>query len=391
MYEDYQQKITSIRERGLFRSLKKVEKRRGSKIRVDGKEYLNLSSNDYLGIAVDEEFHKEFYQPMGDENRIDCFGLGSSSSRLLSGNSFLYDQLEKELALWYKKESALVFNSGYHANLGILPALTGKDDVVFSDKENHASLIDGLKLSEGEFFRFPHLDYDKLEEILKKKRNLYKKAVIVSESVFSMDGDRADLKRLAELKEKYDCMLYIDEAHAAGVLGETGQGQSEEDGVSGKIDILVGTFGKALAGVGAYAVMDEIVKDMLVNTMRPFIFTTALSPVQLYWSLTVVKKIPFMKEQRNHLKKISKLLRTGLAERGFQTGGDSQIIPVFIGENEKAVKKSEALQKEGLLLFPIRPPTVPAGTARIRISLGAFLSEQEMEWILSVFEKGGKE
>ncbi|PKL15216.1 MAG: 8-amino-7-oxononanoate synthase, partial [Spirochaetae bacterium HGW-Spirochaetae-6] len=270
--------LNSLKKQSQFRSLSPIQAREGTMALLEEKAYLNLSGNDYLGLATRMDLQNEF-QTQHLLPALEKPGLfTSSSSRLLTGNHALYTSLEEQLSRWSGMESALVFSSGYHANLGIIPALASHGDIIFSDKLNHASIQDALKLSDTKFIRYPHLDYDKLESLLKIHRSTHKKALIVSESLFSMDGDRADLKRLVELKNRYNCMLYVDEAHAAGVFGDKGIGLCEEEGILNEVDILVGTFGKALASFGAYALCSLAMKDYLINTARSLIFTTALPP-----------------------------------------------------------------------------------------------------------------
>lgn len=371
--------LKELQEKGQYRILRTLSKIDGKRILSDRKEFINLSSNDYLGLASDSSLLEEFVDHIQKNNLINDLGMSSTSSRLLTGNHSAYKALEDELARLFNREAALVFNSGYHANTGIIEALCKKDDLIVSDKLNHASMIDGIKLSGADFYRFNHLNYDHLEKILKEKRAKYKNVFILTESVFSMDGDMADLKRLVELKEKYDCVLYVDEAHSCGVLGNNGLGLAEETGMIAKIDILVGTFGKAFASLGAFCVCDQALREYLINFMRPFIFTTALAPVNLNWSLFILKKIPSFKDKRKILRQISDRLRHLIRQKGYQTAGNSQIIPLILGENEKALKVAARLQENGFFALPVRPPTVPKGTARIRFSLSAALDMEDIE------------
>lgn len=345
--------------------------------RTDGKGPVNLSGNDYLGITVTPELREEFYEQYKGEFGSCELALSSASSRLLTGNTPACTRLEQKLSELYSGRSALVFNSGYHANIGILPALSRKGDLILSDKLNHASIIDGMRLCEAEFLRYRHLDCDQLERILSERREQYNQVFLVTESVFSMDGDEADLKRLADLKDRFGCVLVVDEAHAAGVRGNRGLGLAEETGTLSRIDVLIGTFGKAFGSTGAYAVMEPETREFLINRMRPFIFTTALPPVILNWSCFILDRVPEMREER------AKLRRMGIRLRELCRGidpartvdGVSQIVPWIIGPDSEAVKKAETLRDNGFLVFAIRPPTVPRGTARLRLSLSAALEE----------------
>ncbi len=362
-----QSELDALHEKDQFRVLRDIKK--------DG--LLNLSSNDYLGLSAMPELREEFYADLQNCPSDETYALSSSSSRLLTGNHPGYPELEQALSRMYNNRAALVFNSGYHANIGILPALTTKKDLILCDKLNHASIIDGIRLADAQFKRYPHLDYAVLENLLAKNSAEYENIFIISESIFSMDGDAADLRKLVALKQKYNATLIVDEAHSVGVFGATGCGLAEEQGVLDQIDIIVGTFGKAFCSAGAYAIMDTAVRDYLINKMRSFIFTTALPPVVVNWSRFILSKSIGMKERRAHLLKLSAILCNGL-----KTVSDSQIVPFIVGENAAAVALSEKLREAGILVFAIRPPTVPAGTARLRFSLTANLTEKDIDKIL---------
>ncbi|TLN12298.1 8-amino-7-oxononanoate synthase, partial [bacterium] len=335
---------------GRLRRLPEVETR-GRHAIFGGKKLLNLSSNDYLGLGGDEELWAEFHRRKG-EFLGGGFEFSASSSRLLTGNHPSYIILEKKLSALHGGRAALALNSGYHANVGIIPALAGPKDLILSDKLNHASIIDGILLSGAKFKRYRHLDCAALEEILGRERQNFENVFIITESVFSMDGDRADLKKLVALKKEYEAFLIVDEAHGVGVFGEKGLGLAEEADVAGEIDLVIGTFGKALCSAGAYAVMDASVRDYLVNTMRTLIFTTGLAPVNVAWSAFILEKSVKMGEKRGHLAKIGELLRRKIAEKGFKTLGDSQIVPLIVGENEKAVELAAKFREKGVLVFP---------------------------------------
>jgi len=372
LLERIKSELDALHDKNQFRVLRELK---------CGDELLNLSSNDYLGLGAMPELREEFYKKLQDCPTDETYALSSSSSRLLTGNHPGYPELEQALSKMYNDRAALVFNSGYHANIGILPALSTKRDLILCDKLNHASIIDGIRLADAQFKRYPHLDYKALANLLEKNFGKYENIFIISESIFSMDGDAADLRKLVELKQKYNATLIVDEAHSVGVFGVTGCGLAEEQGVLDQVDIIVGTFGKAFCSAGAYAIMDEALRDYLINKMRSFIFTTALPPVVVNWSRFVLSKTIDMKKRREHLLKLSARLHEGLG-----TVGDSQIVPFVVGENAAAVALSEKLRKAGLLVFPIRPPTVPAGTARLRFSLTAALTEEDIDKILKVLQ-----
>ncbi len=371
----YHDQLVKLEDGGRLRELQPLRERHGCHVQMHGKTMLNLISNDYLGIAGDSSIHARFYEGMNESNIIEQYGLGAASSRLLSGDYLSTHELEKALARAYGYPAALFFNSGYHANIGLLPALFGKGDLILSDKLNHASIHDGMQLCRASHKRYNHCDYNHLEQLLEKNREKYSRTIIVSESVFSMDGDVADLNELVRLKDKYDCLLYVDEAHAIGLYGSTGLGKAEEQGVLGKVDLLVGPFGKAFASVGSFVLCTEEIRSYLINYSRSLIFTTALPPVVINWNLFVFRLIQKMDVQRSHLQSLHRQLRQSLIERGLQTDGTTNIVPVLIGDNSKAVKAAKCMQERGYLVFPVRPPTVPEGTARFRISLTA-----DMQW-----------
>jgi 8-amino-7-oxononanoate synthase len=376
---DYRKTLENLQTTGSYRQLRPLTDRKGCRVTCQGRRCLNLTSNDYLGLAGNVRFLRRFYNSGNDENFIDRYGLGAASSRLLTGDIDRAHQLEEELTREYGRPAALLFNSGYHANIGILPALLGKGDLVVSDRLNHASIHDGMQLCRAEHKRYRHCDYDHLQEILEASRGRCGRVIIVSESVFSMDGDVADLVRLVELKKRYDALLYVDEAHAVGLYGAKGLGKAEEQGVINEVDLLMGTFGKAYASIGAFVLCETDIRDYLINHSRSLIFTTALPPVVIHWNLFVFKQVLQMHDEREHLRNISEKLRQTLTENGLATGGSTNIVPVMIGDNQQAVDCAEKMQEEGYLIFPVRPPTVPAGTARFRLSLIADMLWQDLE------------
>lgn len=386
-YVYFEEKINLLKNKNQLRTLKDVEYKQDQFIKIENKNYLNLSSNDYLGIGSNIHFQNEFFNYLNENKLNDAPILTSSSSRLLTGNSKFYTELENLITNTYQKEKCLVFNSGYHINIGLLSSLADKGDVIFSDKLNHASIIDGLKLSNADFYRYNHLNYEHLESLLQKHRNNYRNAIIVTESVFSMDGDIANLQKLVELKEKYNCLLYVDEAHAVGVFGEKGLGICEEMNVIDKIDIITGTFGKALASIGAFCVVNEILYQYIINTARSLIFTTALPPLNLLWTKFVFEKIVKMKKEREYLKNLSYTFKDKLKNLNLSTISQSQIIPIIIGDNEKTLNFAKIFQENDILLMAIRPPTVPEGTSRLRISLTSNITDINLSRIFDIFNQ----
>lgn len=364
MYDDYKRILEELKSHSHFRNLKNFEKKDEKYIYYKGKKLLNLSSNNYLNIADNQAITQEFLDNVGNR-----YSFGSASARLLTGTLPVYQELEDLLSSLYGKESALLYNSGYHANVGISSALNQKGDVIFSDKLNHASIIDGMRLSDGKFFRFPHNDMRALEKLLERERKNFNNAFIITESVFSMDGDIEDLKKIVELKKKYNCIMIIDEAHAFGVFGEKGLGVAEELGIIDDVDLLVGTFGKAIGSMGAFVTGSKTMIDFLINKSRSFIFSTALPPINIAFSKWVIEtQISKTAQKRKNMLNLAK-----------KFGSQSHIIPVVIGENKDTVDLCEVLFHNGYFTLPIRPPTVPVGTSRLRLSLTADIREEELQ------------
>lgn len=353
-------------ESGLLRTLHPISWRYKGKIRLNDREYFDFSSNDYLGLSG----HPKLRQ--ASKSAIDKFGTAASASRLMSGDLEIHHLLEEKVARFKNKEAAIVFNSGYQANIGIISALYGKTDYIFSDRLNHASIIDGILLSGAHFFRFRHNDPGHLEILLKKERDKFKDGLIITESIFSMEGDRSCLRELVRLKEKYNCKLMVDEAHATGVFGKNGSGLIQEDGLEKEVDFVMGTFSKALAGFGGYLATSRKVADYLVNACRSFIYSTALPPAIIATNLASIKLISEEPWRRKKLLGFAAYFRNTLKERGFSVRGSSQIVPLIVGDNIKAQGFASFLQEKGYWVFPIKPPTVPNHQARLRFSLTVY-------------------
>lgn len=375
-----EKELEALAVQGNRRSLPTVSNE-GRFVCMEGQNLVNLSSNDYLGLASDRVLRAEFLSSLTPET----FLPSASSSRLLTGNFPVYGHLERLLAERFGTESALVFNSGYHANIGILPALCNARTTVLADKLVHASLIDGLRLTAAKTIRYRHRDLEQLTRLVVQHQPTADRLIIVTESLFSMDGDETDLRALVELRKRYpNVWLYVDEAHAVGVRGVNGLGCAEEQGCLGDIDLLVGTFGKALASVGAYVVCRQVVRDFLVNKMRPLIFTTALPPVNVAWSAFVFERLPQFAERRLILQRTSALLREGLRSTEHPSRSTSHIVPFLCGESRRAVERAEQLQRHGFYVLPVRPPTVPEGSSRLRFSLTAEVTPAEVARLIRI-------
>lgn len=340
---------------------------------------IDLTSNDYLGIASDRKMFEEFYAqcPVSD------IYMSSVASRLLADRQTHYLKLERLLANLYRKE-ALLFNSGYHANTGIISAIADSRTLIVADKLSHASIIDGIILSKSPFTRFRHNDLEHLTSLLEKNAPQYDCILVVVESIYSMDGDLCDLARLVNLKKTYkNLILYVDEAHGFGVRGKFGLGLSEETGTIDDIDIIVGTLGKAAASAGAFAIVPGILKKFLINKARSFIFSTALPPFSCLWSTFVIEKIAEMDDRRKQLLTVSEFLNSNFASYNNGIRSHSQIVPFITGNSKKAVELSKNLRLLGYRALPIRTPTVPKGTERIRFSLNANIGMETAKKLLA--------
>ncbi|WP_293651109.1 8-amino-7-oxononanoate synthase [uncultured Parabacteroides sp.] len=375
--KDYNSILQELENSGNLRRLPEIV-HKGNLVEKGGLTMLNLSSNDYLGLASRRDLQQAFLKEWQEKQ----YPFSSSSSRLLTGNFRIYTELEQVIAERFDREATLLFNSGYHANTGILPALADKQTLILADKLVHASIIDGILLSNAPFQRFRHNDYDQLETLLQKNTGQYEQIFIVTESIFSMDGDVANLRRLVSLKKSYpDVCLYVDEAHAIGVRGKNGLGIAEEQDCIQEIDLLVGTFGKALASMGAYVICSRVIREYLINCMRPLIFSTALPPAQIAWTQFIFERLPEFSEERERLATTSHLLIDALSGKGGEIS-ESHIIPYIIGDNKDCILKAEELQRKGFYCLPVRPPTVPKGTARIRFSLTADVTTEDIQQLI---------
>ena len=342
---------------------------------IDFKKDKYLFTNDYLNLSTKRNLIKEFLEKYSSENE---FIFSSTSSRLLTGTSNIYKRLEENIAKIFNKEVCLLFNTGYQCNLGVVSSLVNRDDIIFSDKLNHASIIDGMRLAPAEFLRYKHLDYEHLEKLLIENRTKYKKSIIISESVFSMDGDVANIKKLVELKKKYDCILMIDEAHAFGIFGNKLAGICNKENLLDDIDIITATLGKSFASMGAFCVSNKTIINYLINKTNSFIFSTALPSINILWSnFLIEEKMPEIKQQA---KKLNKLIYN--VHEYIKDNGTTQIIPIIIGSNEKTVKISQELQSKGFYILPVRPPTVPVNTSRLRLSLTADITLSEFKNVI---------
>ncbi len=370
-----------MRAAGLYRQLRSVQGDQGPTLRLDGREVINFSSNNYLGLANHPAL------AAAAKSAIDRYGCGSGASRLISGNMTLHEELEAKLARFKNTEAALVFNSGFQANIGLLATLAGEGDAILSDALNHASIIDGCRLSKAKTSVYAHCDLDSLETALRQAAAA-RRRLIVTETIFSMDGDEAPLGEIVELAEKYDAMVMVDEAHGTGVFGANGAGVVAKLGLASRVAIQMGTLGKALGGFGAYVAGSRGLCDLLINRCRSFIFTTSLPPAVMAMALAAIELVQSEPQRRAALQRNCQRLKQGLRGLGFELGeSESPILPLIVGDAARCMVLSAALLERGVFAQGIRPPTVPVGTSRLRITSMATHSNDQIHRALNVFEE----
>ncbi|MEZ4598994.1 MAG: 8-amino-7-oxononanoate synthase [Syntrophotaleaceae bacterium] len=368
--EKWRSNLQELSDRGMLRSLRLVEGSQGPRIRVDGQDVLLLCSNNYLGLAGHPAVIAAARRGM------ERLGAGSGGSRLISGSMESHRRLEERLAAFKGTSRALLFNSGYAANIGVLQGLFGPDDTIFSDQLNHASIIDGCRLSRARTLVYPHGNLSSLEELMRREQALRSKGrwLIVTDGVFSMDGDLAPLHGLVELKRRFDALLMVDDAHGTGVLGSAGRGTAEFLGCAGDVDLHMGTLGKALGGFGAFLAGPDPAIDTLINHARSFIFSTSLPPAVPEAALAALDIVESdegaalrksLKQNRQHF--VARLLEGGLAV----PDNPAPIVPIVIGDPEPTMAASARLFQQGIFVQGIRPPTVPGGSSRLRATLMA--------------------
>lgn len=384
-YDNLAQQLKKLQEQHLFREFKSVSGAPAEWVEIRGKKLLNLSSNNYLGIANHPRLKTAAIQAVRE------LGCSATAARLVVGNYDLYEQAERELARFKNTEAALMFNSGYSANVGIITALAGRGDIVISDKLNHASIIDGIRLSGAELLRYKHADMADLERCLKKAEG-YRCKLIVTDSVFSMDGDLAPLPAIVELKEKYGAVLMVDEAHGGGIFGENGRGLAEFYGVFDRVEINMGTLGKAFGCAGAYVAGRKVLIDYLRNKARSFIFTTGLPPAVVAGVQAAIQVVQQERWRRTEVLDKSAWLRDELAIAGFNLlNSASPIIPILVGDNAIALEFSNCLFGVNILAMAVRPPTVPPNTARLRLTVMATHSREDLAWAVEQITQIGRE
>lgn len=365
--------LIKIKESGLYRNLTAVENAQDTHIKIEGKTYLSFCSNNYLGLAS----HPSVVAAVKDA--VELYGWGAGASRLVSGNMTLHETLENEISKFKKKDAAIVFPTGYMANLGVITSLVSNGDLVICDKLNHASIIDGCRLSGADFRVYAHCNMEKLENILKKSAK-YNCKLIITDSVFSMDGDLAPIPDLVKIAANYNAMLMVDEAHGTGVFGENGIGVVEHYDLGNEVYVVMGTLSKAIGSLGGYVSGDIDLISYLRNKARTFMYTTALPPAVCAASIAGIKLIQGDPSMRVSLWNNVRFIKDKLNSLNINTiSSESQIIPILIGDAKKAVKVSKLLYDNGILIPAIRPPTVPANSSRLRMTVMSSHTKQDLE------------
>ncbi|TFG75777.1 MAG: 8-amino-7-oxononanoate synthase [Thermodesulfobacteriales bacterium] len=374
------EELKQIHDKQLFRILTELETGQSPEVTISGKSYVLLGSNSYLGLSVDPKVVESAKLALGK------YGTGSGGSRLVSGSFDLHRMLEERIARFKNTESSILFSSGYLANIGTISALVGSDDIIYSDELNHASIIDGARLSRSTVRIYKHLDLNHLQELIESDKNTKCRKLIVTDTVFSMDGDLVPLPELVEISEKYGCILMIDEAHATGVLGKRGSGATEHFGVEDRVPVVMGTLSKAVGSLGGYIAGSKELIDFIRNRVRSYIFDTSLPPASLAASITAIDIIENEPERREHLWNMVNKFKTGIEDSGLRVlPSHSAIIPVLIGDAEPALNFAKMLRENGVFTPAVRPPSVPHGMCRIRVTIMATHTQEHIDTALKAF------
>jgi len=374
--KEWSEFLAERERRQLLRRLTPSEGRAPGVAVRGGRRYVDFSSNDYLGLSS----HPALLAAARDA--LERYGAGAGASRLMSGDLAIHHALEEEIASFKGTEAALVFNSGYQANTGIVPSLLGRHDAVFADQFCHASQLDGALLSRARLLRFRHNDPEHLVHLLGRHRESFRRAMVMTESVFSMDGDRAPLAALLEACRRHRCLFLVDEAHATGVFGPQGRGCVEAEGLAGEVDLVMGTFSKAFGAFGGYLAASRTAVELLVNSARSFIYSTALPAPVIAAALAALRLCVSGAIRGDELLRRAGAFREALRANGWKAGGESQIVPVTVGDSARCVALSARLAEGGYLVLPVRPPTVPEGSARLRFSLTLAHGEPQLRGVV---------
>jgi glycine C-acetyltransferase len=376
--------LDAIKERDLFRRLRYLQGAQTPRVQLEGKEVILLSSNNYLGLADHPALREAAIRA------LERYGCGAGASRSVSGTTELHRELEERIARFKGSEAALILSTGYMANIGLLTTLVGAGDLIMSDELNHASIVDGCRLARAEVWVYRHRAMDHLEALL--KRSSHRRRLIVTDGIFSTEGAIAPLPEIRQLADRYGAFVMVDDAHATGVLGREGRGTGEHFAMMGRIEIQMGTLGKALGGFGAYVAGTQDLIDYLINCCRPFIYTTAIPPAVAAMALAALEIVEKEPQRRARLWENTAYFRSGLQNLGFDLGrSETPICPVFIGDNALTMEADRRLMARGVFAQGIRPPSVPAQGARLRTTLMATHSSEDLDYALASFHEVGKE
>jgi glycine C-acetyltransferase len=380
-----QENIEGLKAEGTYRKLPVNFGPCTNVINLNGHKVVNLSSNNYLGLANHPRLLKAAV------SATEKYGVGAGSVRTIVGNQDLLEELEVILAKFKEEEAVTCFQSGLNCNIGTIQAIVSKEDLILSDELNHASIIDGIRLSRADKAIYRHSDMEHLEAILKEKRSLYRNVLIITDGVFSMDGDLAKLPEIVSIAKKYDCLTYVDDAHGSGVLGRGGRGTVDHFGLNGEIDFIIGTLSKAIGVIGGYVASKQVVKEWLLHRARPLLFSTALPPAATAATIEAVKILMESEKYTHKLWDNAKHFKAGLTKLGFDIGkSETPITPVMIGEEAKTMEFSRILLEEGVFVSGIVFPTVPQGAGRCRVMISASHTQENLDFALRAFEKVGK-
>lgn len=378
--------IATLKEDGVYRELPVISSPCSNVIMLDGKEVINLSSNNYLGLANHPRVVKAAH------DALDAYGAGSGSVRTIVGNQDLLEELETVLAEFKEEEAVMCFQSGLNCNIGTIQAIVEKGDLIISDALNHASIIDGVRLSKADKAVYRHNDMEHLESILREKRADYRNVLIITDGVFSMDGDLAPLPKIVDLAKKYSCLTYVDDAHGSGVLGRSGRGTIDHFGLHGEVDFIIGTLSKAIGVIGGYVATKKNVKTWLLHRARPLLFSTALPPAATKATIESVRMLMESEQYTEALWENARYFKSALKKLGFDIGqSETPITPVMIGNEAKTMAFSKALLDNGVFVSGIVFPTVPKGAGRVRVMISASHTKENLDKAIEVFEKVGKE
>lgn len=380
------EKIEELKKEGVYRKLPVLEGPNEAEIMLNGKRVINLSSNNYLGFANHPRLKKAAIEA------VEKYGAGSGAVRTIVGNMSLHEELESILAEFKREEAAFIYQSGFNCNAGTIQAITEEGDIIISDELNHASIIDGTRLSKAARAIYKHSDMDSLEAVLKDARKKYKNILIITDGVFSMDGDIAKLPEIVELAEKYDAMTYVDDAHGSGVLGESGRGTVDHFGLHGRVDFSIGTLSKAIGVVGGYVAGSRTMYEWLSHRARPVLFSTSLPPAAVGAIIEAIKMLMETTEYTDRLWDNARYWKEKIGSLGFNTGNsETPITPVIIGDEAKTMEFSRKLLENGVFVSGIVYPTVPRGTGRVRCMVTAAHTKEQLDRAAEIFEKVGKE